>query len=86
MNYYRAALSGDLGVLEGLPRPSVEELCWRNERGETPVFAWVKSMRDGSSVVAGCIKLAQLGWSLQDANDEGRQIKHWLDMDDETVR
>jgi hypothetical protein len=86
MNYYRAALEGDLDKLDSLERPSVEDILWRNERGETPVFAWVKSVRDGERVVAGCIKLAHLGWSLVDVNGDGRTIVHWLDLSDSLVR
>jgi hypothetical protein len=76
MDYYIAASSGSLETLSSLGKPTSEQLLWRNERGETPLFEWARSCRSTRDWIAGCILLAHWGWSLRDVDSMGSNVSH----------
>ena len=80
MQYYLAASTGCLKSLEALGPPKESDILWRNDLGETPVFAWVRSCSREPELTAGCIWLAHHGWSLRDVDGQEASPLHHVNQ------
>ena len=80
--YLDEASSGQLSKIKVLATPSRQQLHAKDARGRNPLFVWVRSCLDArvpcQDVVAGCVFLSYLGFSLHETDSDGQTLLHAL--------